>query len=231
LHGEYDRVADERAQERERADQDERRWLDRAADEVASWFGDEEAERRRRVDLKDDYRSYGDGRWPEAGRNGRGTRGGGWSEVRVSDVMTRDVVTVRPDDYAEHAARLMREFDCGAIPVVDRSGRLVGMLTDRDITVRLVARGMDIRRARVGDCMTERAFACHQDEAVEGCVREMARRQVRRIPIVDDRDRVVGIISQSDLARHAGGHHGRGERREMADMLSAVSEPSRRIYR
>jgi CBS domain-containing protein len=125
----------------------------------------------------------------------------------------------------------MMEHDCGALPVVDRDGRLIGMITDRDITMRLVARGMDARRARVGDCMTEEAFACHAYDSIESCMRTMSRHQVRRIPIVDDRDRVIGIVSQSDLAQHAGHHPGRGERRAMADVLCAVSAPTHVPYR
>lgn len=194
---------------------------DRAADEVRSWFGDRDAERRRRIDDRSSERY----------REGRGGREQfRFEDMRAHEIMTRSVVYAHPWETVERAARLMRECDCGLLPVVDYNGRLIGMVTDRDIAVRIVARGIDPRRARVEECMTRDAFACHVDDTVEDCMRAMSDHQVRRIPIVDDRDRVVGIISQGDLARCAGDYSGRGQRRAVADMLYAVSEPSREAY-
>ena len=69
-------------------------------------------------------------------------------------------------------------------------------------------------------------IACHENDSVDGCMRQMSRHQIRRLPIVDDRGRVVGIVSQGDLARHAGSHKDLGERRAVADVLYAVSEPT-----
>jgi CBS domain-containing protein len=197
--------------------------IERTTDEVRSWLGDESAGRRRRMDEMEEERNY------RAGRYGQGPRR--LRNLRARDVMTRNVISVHHADTVERAARLMRECDCGAIPVVDNDGRLIGMVTDRDITVRLVARGVDIRRALVDDCMTDEAFACNVNDSIETCMRMMSRHQIRRLPIVDDRDRVVGIVSQGDLARHAGEHTGRGERRAMADVLCAVSEPTHAPYR
>jgi CBS domain-containing protein len=193
---------------------EERGFLDRTTDEVRSWLGDEEAERRRRQD----ERGYRRGEDP-------------LRELRAGDLMTSNVACVRPDDSVERAARVMQGCECGAVPVVGNDGRLIGIITDRDITVRLVARGIDIRRARVDDCMTDEAFACHVNDPIIGCMRTMSRHQIRRVPIVDDRDRVIGIVSQSDLVRHAGEHPGSGERRAMADVLCAVSEPTHVSYR
>ena len=104
--------------------------------------------------------------------------------------MTRNVATVMPHDSVQFAARIMRDEDCGALPVVDRNGRLVGMITDRDITVRLVASGYNVNHMLVSDCMTEKTFACHAEESVRDCMSMMSRHQIRRLPIVDDRDRV-----------------------------------------
>lgn len=146
-------------------------------------------------------------------------------------VMTEDVATVHADQRIDVAARLMRDCGCGSIPVVDRTGRLVGMITDRDITVRVVARGRDPRRCMVEDAMTDETFACHAMDDVEGCMRSMAHHQVRRMPVVDDRNRVVGIVSQGDLAQYVGHSHHIGEKSAMADVLSAVSEPTNRPYR
>jgi CBS domain-containing protein len=121
--------------------------------------------------------------------------------------------------------------DCGALPVVDDSGRLIGMVTDRDIVTRVIARGLDPRRARVDECMSDRVFACYEEDLIESCLWLMSRHQVRRIPVVDDRDRVVGIVSQADLARHAGAFPGLGERQAFADVMCAVSEPTPAPYR
>jgi CBS domain-containing protein len=120
--------------------------------------------------------------------------------------MTGCLVTVRPEDSIERAARLMRESDCGAVPVVDAEGRLLGIITNRDITWRLVARGLSIPHAQVSDCMTSEAFALSAENSVDSCMRGMSWHQVRRIPIVDDEHRVIGMISRADLARYVYEH-------------------------
>ncbi len=203
----------------------DRDFLDRMSDEMSSWFGDEQATRRRRYDKSRERAEE------RRHRGGNGSPGEWQDEIRVGDVMTQDVVTVMPDDTVERASRLMRECDCGALPVVGWGGRLLGMITDRDIAIRLVARGADTRRARVSECMTDEVFSCHLSDRLEDCMRQMSRHQIRRLPIVDDERRVVGIVSQGDLARHAAEHPGAGERRAVAEVLCAVSEPSAGAYR
>jgi CBS domain-containing protein len=101
------------------------------------------------------------------------------------------------------------------------------MLTDRDIAVRLVADEAYTQSATVADCMSEGAYACHANDPIVECMRQMSRHRVRRLPVVNDRGQVIGVISQSDLARHAGAYPGRGERRAVADVLCAISEPMR----
>jgi CBS domain-containing protein len=145
--------------------------------------------------------------------------------------MTKRVASVHPATSVERAARLMEECDCGSLPVVGDNGVLVGMVTDRDIAIRIVARGRDARNALVADCMTERVFACYANESIAECMRQMARHQVRRMPIVDDRGRLVGILAQGDLARHVGHHPVPEERRELANVVAALSEPRRMAQR
>lgn len=152
-------------------------------------------------------------------------------DVRVHELMTRRVMNVHPATSVERAARLMEECDCGALPVIGDNGVLVGMITDRDIAIRIVARGRDSRNAIVADCMTERVFACYANESVAECMRQMAHQQIRRMPIVDDRGRLVGIIAQSDLARHAGHHPLPEERRVLTETVCAVSQPPHMPYR
>jgi CBS domain-containing protein len=151
--------------------------------------------------------------------------------VRVHEVMTSHVTSVHPASSVERAARLMERRDCGALPVIGDNGALVGMITDRDIAIRIVARGRDARDAIVADCMTERVFACYANEPLIECMRQMAQHQVRRMPIVDDRGRLVGIVAQSDLARHAQEHPALQERRALTEVVSALSHPSPAPYR
>jgi len=146
-------------------------------------------------------------------------------DLRVHELMTRRVTSVHPSTSVERAARLMKECDCGALPVIGDSGVLVGIITDRDISIRIVARGRDARSAIVADCMTERVFACYANESVPECMRQMASHQVRRMPIVDDRGRLVGIIAQGDLARHAGLNPLPEEPRALTEVVCALSQP------
>lgn len=207
---------------------------ERAGDEIRSWFGDDQAERRRRMD---EMRARGDrfdrdrwerDRWSSPrdrdrhrDENSRSPHG-----YRVHDWMTRNVATVHPGDTVEHAARLMDENDCGALPVVHGNGRLIGVITDRDLVVRLLARGRDPLRARVGDAMTEDVHAVRMDEDADAALDLMARHKVRRIPVVDDRGLIVGMLSQADLARHTRNRD--IPPRHVAETLSEISEPGRR---
>lgn len=217
--------------ERDRGDS-ERGWWDRASDEVSSWFGDERAERRREMDYgsgrRGDFRDRGyDGRRFE-NRYGDAKRHRG---ERAADVMSTDVVRVHPEDSLRQAARMMAGYDCGALPVVDRSNRLIGMITDRDIAVRGVAEMRDAGRMPVSAAMTDEAFSCHVYDSLRDCMRAMAEHQVRRIPIVDDYNRVVGIVSQADIARYSGSRGGHQSRHAVAEVVREVSEPSDEPYR
>ena len=145
------------------------------------------------------------------------------SNLTARDLMRICVATLRPEDSIERAARLMSETDSGAVPVVDGSGLLLGIITDRDITLKLVARGSSIPHAQVSDCMTSAAFACSADNSLESCVSAMSWHQVRRMPIVDDEYKVVGTISQTDLARYLCDHPEKVKRRAIADILLALA--------
>lgn len=225
LEFEYDRqYADNRARKH-----DERGFIDRAGDEVLSWLGDEEADRRRRIDaLEKERRNRHQSEYQRGKSSLRDLHI--HSNTRAGNVMTKSVVCVSPSDTVKRAARLMGECDCGSLPVVDRNGRLIGMITDRDIAIRVVGRGMD-SRAHVYDCMTDEAFACNEYDSVEDCLRLMAHHQIRRLPIVNNYGHVIGIVSQGDLAIHAAENSNNGERRAVANMLSEVSEPTSEAYR
>lgn len=121
--------------------------------------------------------------------------------MKVSDVMTRDVETVRPDQMARDAARFMLQADAGSIPVTD-GDRLVGMITDRDIAVRGVALGYG-PDTPISELMTSGVVSTHADELVEEAARKMSEAQVRRLPVIDESQRLVGIVSLGDLARES----------------------------
>jgi CBS domain-containing protein len=117
----------------------------------------------------------------------------------ISDVMTRDVTVVCPGDSVQRAAQLMAEWNVGALPVCDGK-RLVGMITDRDITVRSTAAGKDPNSVRVADTMSDKVYWCFDDQRVGEALQEMGDIQIRRIPVVDRNMQLVGIVSLGDLA-------------------------------
>jgi CBS domain-containing protein len=116
----------------------------------------------------------------------------------VADVMTTGVESTTSTDALRDAARSMREGDFGSMPVVD-DGRLVGMLTDRDIVVRGVAQGLDPTTCRVGDVASREPVTVAPDQDLDDAIELMARHRVRRLPVVAD-GRLVGVVSQADVA-------------------------------
>lgn len=140
--------------------------------------------------------------------------------MRVSDVMTRGVECASPDDTLQEAAAKMRALDIGPLPVC-QDGRLVGMITDRDITVRATAEGAAPLLIRVGDVMTPEVISCYGDEDVVDAARLMEQRQVRRLVVLDRNKRLVGIVSLGDIAIET------GDVQTAGITLEAVSDPNR----
>jgi CBS domain-containing protein len=117
----------------------------------------------------------------------------------VADVMTRSVRIASPEDTVQQAAEVMAEADTGVLPVGE-DDRIVGMLTDRDLAVRLVAAGKDPAKAKVREVMTAGAEFCFEDEDLDSVVEKMSARRLRRLPVLDHEKRLVGIVSLGDLA-------------------------------
>ncbi len=118
---------------------------------------------------------------------------------KISAIMTRNVQVVQPRDSVQRAAQCMKELDVGALPVCD--GRmLVGMITDRDITVRVSARGLSPATTAVQDVMSKEPWWCTEDESATEVLDGMAEHQIRRLPVVNARKELVGIVSLGDLA-------------------------------
>jgi CBS domain-containing protein len=120
--------------------------------------------------------------------------------VKVKDLMTPNPTVCRPEDTASQAATLMKQEDCGAIPVVADGGKLVGIVTDRDIVVRAVAAGKDPRSTAVSAVMSADPVTLSPDSDADEAEKLMAERQVRRLPVVEN-GRLVGIIVTAQLAR------------------------------
>ena len=118
---------------------------------------------------------------------------------QVADVMTRDVRVVGPTETVQRAAQLMDELNVGVIPVCE-GRKLVGMLTDRDITVRGVAAGKDAAGTPVSEVMSGSVRWCYEDQPLEDVLDEMRDTQIRRMPVVDRQQQIVGIVSLGDLA-------------------------------
>ena len=127
--------------------------------------------------------------------------------MKAQDIMAKNPRCVTPRVTVQDAARLMKSEDVGALPVIGdaTSGRLVGMITDRDIAIRVVAEGRSLDATLVEDVMSKSSLAVAKtSDSVEDVMKVMGREQVRRIPIVDDNQKVVGVVSQADVVRKTG---------------------------
>jgi CBS domain-containing protein len=161
--------------------------------------------------------------------------------VRCRDIMTRDVTVATRETTLQEVAQMMRDEDTGVIPVVERedapllasdtkpeetprinnrirsNGRLVGLITDRDIVVRALSEGRDAREVRAEEIMTDDIHSVHPNDRVIDAIRTMGDKQVRRIPVVDDKGNLRGIISMADVALET------EEDQELADALEEIS--------
>jgi CBS domain-containing protein len=139
---------------------------------------------------------------------------------QVKDVMTPQAEVISPDATAEEAAGVMKTLDIGVLPVCDEEG-LVGILTDRDVVVRVVGEKRDPKAVRVGEAMTPNIIYCFEDEDVERAASLLADHQIRRLPVLNRERHLVGVVSLGDLAV-------KGEDSAVVgDVLDEVSQPSR----
>jgi CBS domain-containing protein len=197
-----------------------------------------EREEEGRSSLWDEARDYA------RGRSSRGDerRGAARSHVRCRDIMTRDVTVAHRDTSLEEVARLMKQEDTGVIPVVEPvdgtaepitsdadaarprtnnrtvgNGKLVGLITDRDIVIRALAEGKDARSTRAEEIMTSDVHTAQPNDRVIDVIRKMGDKQVRRIPVIDGNGQLQGIISMADVALET------EEDRELAGALEEIS--------
>ena len=136
--------------------------------------------------------------------------------MKVKEIMTREVDVVSPETTLRDAAERMNSLDVGVLPVCD-TDRLVGMITDRDITVRATAAGCDPKTTLVGDAMSQEVIWCYDDQDVQEAARLMKERQIRRLLVMNRANDLVGIVSLGDLAT---------EGEQSGEVLKEVSQPA-----
>lgn len=139
--------------------------------------------------------------------------------MKIHDLMTADVTYVRPDTPILEVARKMRDADIGSTPVVDED-RLIGMVTDRDIVLRVIALGVDPAAALARDAMSPGILYCYEDDSVESVLDNMGDQRIRRLPVVNSDKRLVGYVSLGDLSLS-------GKRRAAGEALQEISQPGR----
>jgi len=139
--------------------------------------------------------------------------------MQAKEIMTEKPACCRASDDLRAVAEMMVAEDCGEIPVCDESRKPIGVITDRDIVCRLVAKGQNPLEHRVRDIMSSPPITASPEMAVEECARLMEQYQVRRLPVVDESGAICGIVSQADLAR-------KGPRDMSIEVVERVSEPN-----
>jgi CBS domain-containing protein len=139
------------------------------------------------------------------------------SKQSVRKIMTPNPRTVAPEQSVVEAARIMRDEDVGSLPVVEDE-RLVGVVTDRDIVVRVIAEGREPGSTSVGQIESRDVVAATADQDLDQALAEMARHQVRRLPVVEG-DRLVGVLAQADVARKA-------DEEKTGEVVEQISEPA-----
>ncbi len=171
------------------------------------------------------------GTWGQGKRGAAGYEDHGESELRVNpvapekcrDLMTKDPAFCQMSDTAAIVAKLMKRHNIGALPVVGNlhTARLVGILTDRDLAMKVVATGLDPNKITAGEIMTSKVVTCSPDDDYQTALNLMERHQLKRIPAVDKLGRVVGMISQADLALRT------RDDLKIAEVVKAIVQPPR----
>ncbi|HUJ57328.1 MAG TPA: CBS domain-containing protein [Kofleriaceae bacterium] len=150
--------------------------------------------------------------------------------MNVEELMTKPVVTIREEEPLNVAAQKMWDNDCGVLPVVGSDGKLVGVLTDRDICMSAWSRGQLLGSIRTGDAMSKQVYSVKADQEVGLAELLMAEHQIRRLPVVDANDKPIGLVSMNDFAREAARPGSRikdGVARAL-NTLAAICKPRKR---
>jgi CBS domain-containing protein len=138
--------------------------------------------------------------------------------MKVRDIMTANPSCCMPDSSLQEAAKLMRDNDCGCVPVCEDGKKPVGVITDRDVTCRVVAEGRDPRQLKAKDIMSTPIQAVSPDTDVDQCAALMEQNRIRRVVVVENGGACCGMVAQADLARHLSEH-------QVAEVVKEVSQP------
>ena len=138
--------------------------------------------------------------------------------MKVKDCMTRNVVVAEPQTLIRDAAQMMQDVDAGILPVA-RDGHLFGVVTDRDIVVRGLAKEKDLRGMSSREIASGELITVRPDQDLSDALHLMAQHQVRRLPVVDDQNRLVGVVSQADIALEA-------RDQSVGEMVAEISKPA-----
>lgn len=153
--------------------------------------------------------------------------------MRVQDLMTTNVLSAGPDDTMNEAARAMWERDCGSIPVLDADGCVLGMITDRDICMAAYTTNRPLDQLRIRDAMSRKVHAARPGDSLANAEKLMWEKQIRRLPVVDGDNRLIGLITLNDIVRKfqpSFGGLGNGLTSEaVALTLAAISEPHHEV--
>ena len=124
---------------------------------------------------------------------------------KCNEVMTKNPVCCLPNDMAAKVAKLMKRENVGSIPVIEneKTRKLVGIVTDRDLALKIVAKGLDAKSTKVEEVMTRKLVTCRAEDDLQKALDAMSGHQLRRIPVVDKDDKILGIIAQADVATRA----------------------------
>lgn len=146
--------------------------------------------------------------------------------MRIQELMSKPAVTCSQDDSLNTAARLMWENDCGTVPILGDDGKVVGILTDRDICMAAYTQGRPLSAIRAATAMARQVYSCQPNEAIEAAEELMADKHIRRLPVVDAEGHPVGVLSLNDLARAvASAGKENGAQRGVVRTLAAICEP------
>jgi CBS domain-containing protein len=152
--------------------------------------------------------------------------------MRISQIMSRNVETCLPGDSLAIAAGKMWDHDVGCLPVVAANGQVVGMITDRDISMAAYTQGKPLHEVLVPVAMAKEVYTCRADDSLIEAEETMRSRQIRRLPVLDSNDALVGMVSLNDLAREGAREAGRKGKeisaQEVMSTLAAVCEPHRK---
>ena len=141
---------------------------------------------------------------------------------KCSEVMTNNPVCCLPNDTVANVAELMNSGNIGSIPVIEneQTKKLIGIVTDRDLTLKIVAKGLDAKSTKVETVMTRKVVTCRADDDLQKALDAMAENQLRRIPVVDADNKIMGIIAQADVATRI------DQPEKTAEMVKEISQAS-----